>query len=324
VTSNGTGGEEPRPLSGLRIGVLGRGGAGKTTVVVLLARALCVRGYSVLVLDADSTNVGLAGALGMAIEPEPLLAYFGGAMRGGALLKPLIFAGGVVTCPVDDPTVLPGARVSLDELPPDCVGRNHDGAYLLVAGKLGPLGPGAGCDGPVAKIARDLRVSGLGPDAVTLVDFKAGLEDSARGAVTSIDWALAVVDPTAAAVHMVIDLARLVAQVRGGVPPATRHLARPDLVELAIRQFRESPIRGVRAVLNRVRTGATEEVLRQALERDGPPVLAVLGDDPAIEDQWLRGARLESGELEPAAGRLAERLEEASRKEIVPAARRSS
>jgi MinD-like ATPase involved in chromosome partitioning or flagellar assembly len=48
-----------RPLSGLRIGVFGKGGAGKSTVAVLLARALRARGYSVLVLDADSTNVGL-------------------------------------------------------------------------------------------------------------------------------------------------------------------------------------------------------------------------------------------------------------------------
>lgn len=303
-----------RPLSGLRIGFFGKGGAGKTTVVVLLARALRGRGYSVLVLDADSTNVGLAAALGLEREPEPLLGYFGG----------MIFAGGAVTCPVDDPTALPGARVSLDALPPACVGRTGEGVHLLVAGKLGPLGPGAGCDGPIAKISRDLRVTGIGPDAVVLVDFKAGFEDSARGAVTALDWALVVVDPTVAALQMAIHLDRLVAQVQAGVPPATRHLDRRDLVELAIRQFRESPVRGVRAVLNRVRSGAAEAFLLQALERGGPPVLAVLGEDPAIQDQWLRGTRLESNDLELAATRLAEWLEECSRRHGVPAARRSS
>jgi CO dehydrogenase nickel-insertion accessory protein CooC1 len=303
-----------RPLSGLRIGFFGKGGAGKTTVVVLLARALRGRGYSVLVLDADSTNVGLAAALGLEREPEPLLEYFGG----------MVFAGGAVTCPVDDPTPLPGARVSLDALPPACVGRTSEGVHLLVAGKLGPLGPGAGCDGPIAKIARDLRVTGIGPGDVVLVDFKAGFEDSARGAVTSLDWALVVVDPTVAAVHMAIHLDRLVAQVRAGVPPATRHLDRQDLVDLATRQFRESPVRGVRAVLNRVRSGPTEAFLLQALKQDGPPVLAMLGEDPAIQDQWLRGARLESNDLELAAGRLAEWLEECSRRHGVPARRRSS
>jgi hypothetical protein len=44
---------------------------------------------------------------------------------------------------------------------------------------MGELGPGAGCDGPIAKVARDVRVrDGEGTPPV-LVDFKAGFEDSA-------------------------------------------------------------------------------------------------------------------------------------------------
>jgi CO dehydrogenase nickel-insertion accessory protein CooC1 len=291
-------------------------------VVVFLTRALSRLGYSVLVLDADATNVGLATALGIEREPEPLVAYFG-AMQTG-VLRPVLFAGGAVTCPADDPTALPGARLSLDALPPACVGRSVDGVHLLVAGKLGPLGPGAGCDGPVAKIARDLSVAGIGPDAVVLVDFKAGLEDAARGAVTSIDWAVVVVDATVAAVRMAIDLERLVGQIRAGVPPPTRHLARRDLAEMAIRQFRESPVRGVGAVLNRVRAGPVEALLRESLAHGGPAVLAVLGEDPAIQDQWLHGARLESAELERAVAHVVEVLEEDTRDDVPQARRRSS
>ena len=51
-----------------------------------------------MILDADSTNLGMPGALGLTSEPEPLLDLFGG----------MAFSGGRVTCPVDDPTPLPG------------------------------------------------------------------------------------------------------------------------------------------------------------------------------------------------------------------------
>jgi CO dehydrogenase nickel-insertion accessory protein CooC1 len=276
------------PLAGLRIGIFGKGGAGKSTVTVFLAEALQALGYSVLVVDADSTNVGLPAALGMDREPSPLLDYFGG----------MVFSGGPVTCPVDDPTPLPGASLVRGELPWKYVARNPDGVELLVAGKLGALGPGAGCDGPIAKIARDLRLRGLGPCDVTLLDYKAGFEDSARGAVTALDWVLAVVDPTVAALQFAIDLRRMVADVRAGIPPAIRHLHRADIADLAIRLFRESPVRGVVSVLNRVPEAITmDKELRRALGSEGPPVVGVFADDPAIQEQWFRGRRLESAAL---------------------------
>ncbi len=46
-------------LAGKRIGVLGKGGSGKSTVAVLMARALRGCGYQVCILDADSTNAGI-------------------------------------------------------------------------------------------------------------------------------------------------------------------------------------------------------------------------------------------------------------------------
>jgi len=276
-----------KPLSGLRLGVFGKGGAGKSTVTVLLARALRARGYPVLVVDADSSNVGLAAALGIEREPEPLLQHFGGA----------VFSGGRVTCPVDDPEPLAGATIALADLPPDYVACNPDGIWLVAAGKLGPLGPGAGCDGPMAKIVRDLRVTDLGPDAVVLVDHKAGMEDSARGALTTVDWALAVVDPTTAALAMALNLSRMIAEMQTGIPPATRHLGSPRLVDLAVRQFREAPVEDVLAVLNRVPDAPTEDYLRAALGQRDVGVIGVLRETPALQAQWLRGERLHSNLL---------------------------
>jgi CO dehydrogenase nickel-insertion accessory protein CooC1 len=282
-------------LSGLRIGVFGKGGAGKSTVTVFLARALRDLGAPVVVLDADSTNVGLAAALGAGHEPEPLLTYFGG----------MVFSGGAVTCPVDDPTPLRGAAVALEDLPSSCVARTPDDIHLLVAGKLGGLGPGAGCDGPVTKIVRDLRVTHRDAHPVVVVDHKAGFEDAARGALTAVDWAVVAVDPTTAALQMARHLAATVKAIRLGVPPATRHLERQDLAELAVRIFREARIQGVVSVLNRVTLPATAAYLRAALDGSGAPPVATFEEDAAVAEQWLHGEPLRSRRLAEAARVLA-------------------
>jgi len=289
-----------KPLSGLRVGLFGKGGAGKSTVTVFMARALQERGYSVLVLDADSTNLGLAAALGLAREPAPLLEYFGG----------MVFSGGAVSCPVDDPRPLVGASVWADTLPARYLGRTGEGIHVMVAGKLGGLGPGAGCDGPVAKIARDVRVSGHGQDPLVLVDYKAGFEDAARGALTSVDFALAVVDPTTAALAMASQLGAMVSAMQSGVPPATQHLERADLVELAVRLFREAPVRGARSVLNRIPSKDTERYLRSVLEKSAAPVLGAFDEVGQVAGQWLRGQRLQSDRLTGSAQVLAAELEE--------------
>jgi CO dehydrogenase nickel-insertion accessory protein CooC1 len=276
------------PLSGARLGIFGKGGAGKSTVTVLLARGLVEMGYRPVVLDADSTNIGLAGALGAGDGPQSLIDHFGG----------MVFSGGAVTCPVDDPTPLADSELDLDSVPARYLVETAYGIRLLVGGKMGDLGPGAGCDGPIAKVARDVQVRDGDRAPPLLVDFKAGFEDSARGVLTSLHWAVVVVDPTTASLHMAVHLKKMVEKIREGVLPPTAHLADPELAELARRQFTESRIQGVVAVLNRVSDSEVEAYLRGRLEAmGGPRVLGVLPELRTLQSQWLRGEEVEAAGL---------------------------
>lgn len=303
---------EPRgesAVGGRKVGVFGKGGAGKSTVTVLLARALADMGRDVTVLDADSTNVGLAGALGAEDSPELLMEHMGG----------LVFSGGSLTCPVDDPTPLAQPDLHLGDLPGEYVARIDENLTLLVAGKMGHLGPGAGCDGPIAKIARDVRVWKNGNQPVLLVDFKAGFEDSARGVITGLDLALVVVDPTTAAVGMAVHLQQMVERMRRGDAPATGHLETPELVRVAEDVFRNARIRRVGAILNRVPDEETESYLRQRLEEGGgPPVLGVIPEERPLQTRWLRGEALGPGRGEGSVHPLARSLVRALEEEFAP------
>lgn len=292
-----------KALTGSRLGVFGKGGSGKSTAVVLLAGALADRGYGVCVLDADSTNVGLHRALGLETAPDELMDYFGG----------MVFSGGLVTCPVDDPLPLPGAEIALDHLASRYLRTNDQGIVLLTAGKIGDQGPGAGCDGPVSKIARDLRLSRNGKAPVTLIDFKAGFEDSARGAVTGLDWALVAVDPTTAAIQMAVHMRDMVERIKAGSLPATRHLESPDLVEWANRIFREATVKGVLVILNRVTDEEMELYVRERLAECGIEPIGVIHEDPGIAMSWLRGTPLEAAKLKADLGLTVDALEAAQR-----------
>lgn len=289
------------PLAGLRIGVIGKGGSGKSTLGALIARMLVRRGYDVVVLDADSTNVGLHRALGIDEPPAPLLEYFGGS----------VFSGAAVTCPVDDPTGLPAATVGMADLADTYARQSPDGIWLLVAGKLAELGPGAGCDGPIAKITRDLDVRSDSDHGVTLIDLKAGFEDSARGVIVRLDGAVMVVDPTMVAVRMAAALTRLVDAIHAGGLPATRHFADRSLVAQANRLYRTARIRQVFTVLNRIADADTEGVPRHALAAEGVPVTGVVHEDVGLSRAWLLGEVPDGRSLDPDIERIVEAIETA-------------
>ena len=289
-----------KKLEGKRLGIVGKGGAGKSTITVLVANALQERGYKVCILDADSTNVGLHQALNLENPPASLIDFYGG----------MVFSGGAVTCPVDDPTPLANAEISLSEIPTTYYADNQDGITLLTAGKIGDLGPGAGCDGPINKIARDVRIHIKGMQPVTLVDFKAGFEDSARGAITSLDWVLVVVDPTMAAIQMAIHMKEMVEKLKAGAPPATEHLESLELKQLAQTIFREAKVKEVLAILNRVNDEDTKAYIRERLLQGGVQPIGTIMEDSRLMVAWLKGFPLESSTLEDGPESIVKALEE--------------
>jgi CO dehydrogenase maturation factor len=289
-----------KPLDNKRIGVFGKGGCGKSTVTVLLAKTLRDQGYHVFLLDADSTNFGLARALGFNKSPTPLMEYFGG----------MVFNGGAVTCPVDDPTLLSKSDISIDLIPQHFYIQG-DEITLFTAGKIGDKGPGAGCDGPVSKIARDIRIHDWNKTMVTLVDFKAGLEDSARGVITSLDWAVVIVDPTLASLEMAKDMHDMVIRIKAGEPPATKHLDDPKLIEMANRIFSNSINKGALFVLNNLQNSDMENYLRMELSRRGIEPIGIIHQNLSIRHAWLKGMPIDAPRSKEEVKKIARAIEDA-------------
>ncbi len=277
--------DKMKTLEGKRIGIFGKGGSGKSTVTVLLAKALADRGYTVCVLDADSTNFGLPQALGFNDSPRPLLDYFGG----------MVFQGGRVTCPVEDPFPLQNAGIELSDFSKEYFVRSDKGVSLFSAGKICDKGPGAGCDGPMAKIARDAKFTFREKPVVTLIDFKAGFEDSARGAITSMDYAIVVADPSRTSVEVAFYMKEMVRQIKEGVLPSTEHMQDTEDIKMARAVFKDSKIQDVFLILNKIAGKEMEEFLCGKLKELGMDPIGIVHSDPGIMENWMRGEELMAG-----------------------------
>jgi CO dehydrogenase nickel-insertion accessory protein CooC1 len=130
--------------------------------------------------------------------------------------------------------------------------------------------------------------------SITLIDFKAGFEDSARGVITSLDWAMVVVDPTIASVDIADNLQKMVAQIQQDTLPATAHLESPEMVALANRIFIDSKIEALFVVLNKVPSWDVEDYLRDQLANHGLKPIGVIYEDVSIPLAWLKGQPMDA------------------------------
>lgn len=202
----------PKPVARptLRIAVIGKGGAGKTTVSGALARALAGRGLRVLAIDADpDANLASALPLDKGEQPVPL-----------AQQKELLNTVNAGQTP------LPGLFLLNPEtrelLPQGTV--TWGGGQPLVALGWSKNG-GEGCYCAEHALLRQLLSKASKAEAdVTVIDSEAGLEHLSRGTIAGIDVALVVIEPgrrsleTAAAVRQLaasLDIAQVHTVVSG-------------------------------------------------------------------------------------------------------------
>jgi CO dehydrogenase maturation factor len=162
-----------------KIAVCGKGGVGKSTIVILLANALREAGYSVLVLDTDESNPGLYRMFGFDKQPKALMT----------VLSRLPSGKKEVTAKWLTPD-----RITVADIPSEYM-LGGDGFKFLMVGKIED--PFQGCACSMANIAGDL----VGKLAVqdkelVLIDIEAGIESFGRGVERNVDTVLIVVEPS--------------------------------------------------------------------------------------------------------------------------------
>ncbi|MDP9005718.1 MAG: AAA family ATPase [Actinomycetota bacterium] len=157
----------------MKVGIVGKGGVGKTTTSSLIARALAERGRKVVAVDTDS-NPNLGMSLGLTFEEIEAIPQLPRSLIVGA--KGDVRAEDVI----------------------DTYGRTTPfGVTLISAIKVNEAGAGCTCGGHAS--VRSFLGDVLEENAdVTLVDMEAGLEHLSRsgGTLAYADVLLVIMEPS--------------------------------------------------------------------------------------------------------------------------------
>ncbi len=169
----------------MKVSICGKGGSGKSTISALIARSLKDMGFRVLLVDADESNFGLHGLMGVS-APLNLMDSLGGKKEFKQKMKPG-FPG------TQGDELFPG-RLSIEEMPAECIAE-ADGIKLLTIGKIHDFGEGCACPmGVLSKMM--LSKYDVGENEIVVIDTEAGIEHFGRRVDAECDMILGIVDPS--------------------------------------------------------------------------------------------------------------------------------
>lgn len=210
---------------GLKIAVAGKGGSGKTTISVLLAKILSEDGQKVLLVDLDS-DPNLANALGVPVAAASPLVHRRElvAERTGSTGEP----GGMFLL---NPSV--GDLIESHAL------KVTDRVSLLPVGTIESAGEGCFC--PQTAFVRALvsKVV-LGKDESVILDLEAGLEAFGRSAVEGLDLLLIVVEPGMRSVETAKRILRMLPELGIRSAKLVANKVRPGNLGVLARQLSEN------------------------------------------------------------------------------------
>ncbi len=185
--------------SKMKLAITGKGGTGKTTLSVLLARSFAEDGRKVILVDADpATNLATTLGIANAEKITPI-----------SEMRELIEERMEVD--YDRPAAMYKLNPKVDDIP-EKYWVEKDGIKLLVMGTIQEGGSGCAC--PQNSFLKALLMNlFLGRDEVIILDMEAGIEHIGRGTAAAVDAFIVMLEASRQSMETGRKIARLAEQI---------------------------------------------------------------------------------------------------------------